>query len=193
VKFFGKGRDKTALFLLFPDGREVKSAEDLDELRKLSQFSPLKMESWTLATVDFDAFSHAASKLAMLGIPGNETIVAFGPILVRDFPDDGDEYVADAVLTINRLVIYYNLRSFLRPQFLIVELSKASGLTSLGPWSAKFNFRDGLEIDHKGRAFEIKETYFEIAERFGRDGHANRRSVSLIDSFAKTLNELHRK
>ena len=31
---------------------------------------------------------------------------------------------------------------------------------------------------------------FVLAELLGKDGHKNRRSVTLIDSFAKTLNEL---
>jgi hypothetical protein len=73
--------------------------------------------------------------------------------------------------------------------FVIVELTNASGLTPTGPWSGIFNFKNGIHFYKKG-AFEMAETYFELEERLGKDGHANRRSITVMNSLAKSLIEL---
>ena len=52
--------------------------------------------------------------------------------------------------------------------FVIVELTNASGLTPTGPWYGIFNFKNGIHFYKKG-AFEMAETYFELEERLGKD------------------------
>ena len=73
--------------------------------------------------------------------------------------------------------------------FVIVELTNASGLPPTGPWSGIFNFKNGIHF-YKKSAFEMAETYFELEERLGKDGHANRRSITVMNSLAKSLIEL---
>ena len=74
-------------------------------------------------------------------------------------------------------------------RYFFVELKDISGLTSHGGWSAAFSFKRGAHIK-KGKIYEVRTPYFVLSELLGKDGHKNRRSVTLIDSLAKTLNEL---
>jgi len=189
MSIFSKPKKTKSFFALFPDGREVKSGQDLKELRENSSFSPSTLNDWKLHKVDIEAFAEAAAKIASIGIPSDETIIAFGPVKLCKYPKPYNEYTAEAILTTSALVIYYYYGSPIIPEFFIVELKDISGLTSHGGWSADFSFKRGAHIK-KGKIFEVNTPYFHLTELLGKDGHKNRRSVTLIDSLAKTLNEL---
>ena len=185
---FGKSK-KDNLFLLFPDGREVKSEDDIKEIRNKYSYSPTTMNEWRLHKVDIDSYADAAAKLVSVGLPSSESIIAFGPVKLYEYPKSHNEYIARAILTPSTLFVYYNVGP-IRPEFLIVELKNISGLTNHGGWTATFSFKAGVHIK-KGKVFEVTAPYFGLSELFGKDGHENRRSVTLIDSFAKTLNEIN--
>jgi hypothetical protein len=185
-----KKSNKDNLFLLFPDGREAKSQEDIKELRNKYSFSPATLKDWRLNKVDIEPYADAAAKLASIGIPSDETIIAFGPVKIYEYPKSHNEYTAEAILTVSTLVIYYYYGGPIVPEFFIVELKDISGLTSHGGWSAAFSFKRGAHIK-KGKIFEVNTPYFVLSELLGKDGHKNRRSVTLIDSLAKTLNKIN--
>ena len=168
------------LFLLVVPKRQIRS--------KYS-FAPSTMNEWRLNKVDVDSFAKAAAQIASLGIPSDETIIAFGPVKLYEYPKPHNEYIAEAILTTSTLVIYYYYGAIPIPQYFIVELNEISGLTSKGTWIAAFSFKRGTHIK-KGKMFEIRTPYFVLSELLGKDGHKNRRSVTLIDSLAKTLNEI---
>ena len=188
MEIFGKSK-KDILFLLFPDGREVQSQDDFNEIRHKYSFSPGTLNDWRLHKVDIDAYSEAAGKLFSIGISSDESIIACGPVKLYEYPKSHNEYIARAILTPSALIIYYNVGP-IRPEFLIVELKNISGLTNHGGWTGTFSFKAGVHIK-KGKVFEVTAPYFGLSELLGKDGHENRRSVTLIDSFAKTLNELN--
>jgi len=188
--FFNKAKKTKTFFALFPDGREVKSGQDLKELRENFSFSPSTLDAWRLHKVDNEAFAEAAAQIASIGIPSNETIIAFGPVKIYEYPKSHNEYIAEAILTKSVLVIYYYYGVTIIPEYLVVELKDISGLTSHGGWRAAFSFKRGAHLE-KGRKFDVNAPYFVLSELLGKDGHKNRRSVTLIDSLAKTLNELH--
>ena len=183
-----KKSKKDNLFLLFPDGREVKSPDDIKEIRNKYSFAPTTMDEWRLHKVDIDSFAKAAAQIASLGIPSDETIIAFGPVKLYEYPESYNEFIAEAILTKSTLVIYYYYTKLI-PEYFIVELNEISGLTSKGTWTAAFSFERGAHIK-KGKISEVRTPYFVLSELLGKDGHKNRRSVTLIDSLAKTLKEL---
>jgi hypothetical protein len=185
---FGKSK-KDNLFLLFPDGREVKSEDDIKEIRNKYSFSPLTIDKLRLHKVDTEAYVEASTKIVYLGLSSEETILAFGPVKIYEYPKSHNEYIAEAILTTSKLIVYYFI-GVMRPEFLVVELEDITGLTSHGGWTAAFSFKTGVHIK-KDKTFEVKAPYFVLSELLGKDGHKNRRSVTLIDSLAKTLNELN--
>jgi hypothetical protein len=186
---FSKTNKAKSFFALFPDGREVKSGQDLKELRENFSFSPSTLNRWTIHKVDMEPFAKAAAQIASLGIPSDESIIAFGPVKLYEYPKSHNEYIAEAILTISTLVIYYYYGASIIPEYFIVELNDISGLTSHGGWTAAFSFKRGAHIK-KGKIFEVNTPYFVLSELLGKDGHNNRRSVTLVDSLAKTLNEI---
>ena len=186
---FSKTNKANSFFALFPDGREVKSGQDLKELRENFSFSPSTLNRWTIHKVDMEPFAKAAAQIASLGIPSDESIIAFGPVKLYEYPKSHNEYIAEAILTISTLVIYYYYGASIIPEYFIVELNDISGLTSHGGWTAAFSFKRGAHIK-KGKIFEVNTPYFVLSELLGKDGHNNRRSVTLVDSLAKTLNEI---
>ena len=186
--FLRKDRKEENLFLLFPDGREMRTKEDLDDLRASSAFTPSQMSEWVLQPSDIDSFAKAAAKLMEIGVPHNESIISVGPVTLLRFPKEFNEYSAEAILTVEHLVIFYQKR-LLYPNFLVIPLRNAFGLTVTGPWSALFNFSYVTFID-KDKSSSIESTFFELRERMGKDGHENRRSIAVMDSLAKTLAEL---
>ena len=184
---FGKSK-KDNLFLLFPDGREVKSEGDIKEIRNKYSFSPSTIDKLRLHKVDKEAYVEASIKIAYLGLSSEETILAFGPVKIYEYPKSHNEYIAEAILTTSKLIVYYFI-GVTRPEFFVVELEDITGLTSQGGWTAAFSFKTGVHIK-KGETFKVKAPYFVLSELRGKDGHKNRRSVTLIDSLAKTLNEI---
>jgi hypothetical protein len=184
---FWKNKNEKKLFLLFPDGSEVSNQSDIDRLLNEYSFTPSTLDKWRLQNPDIDAIASASAKLWSIGF-NDEPIVAFGPVLLRSFPKAYNEYIADAVLTSNYLVIYYQ-KGILKPDFLILPILNISGITGTGPWSAQFNFKNGIHQEKSG-TFEMAETFFELSERLGKDGHANRRSVTFMRSLADTLTEI---
>jgi hypothetical protein len=186
--FLRKDKKEENLFLLFPDGREVRTKEDVDDLRASSAFTPSQMSEWVLQPSDIDSFAKAAAKLMEIGVPHNESIISVGPVTLLRFPKEFNEYSAEAILTVEHLVIFYQKR-LLYPNFLVIPLRNAFGLTVTGPWSALFNFSYVTFID-KDKSSSIESTFFELRERMGKDGHENRRSIAVMDSLAKTLAEL---
>jgi hypothetical protein len=184
-----KKANKDNLFLLFPDGREITSEADLNELRSKFSFSPSTLKGWKLHKVDNEPFVEAAAKIASLGLPSDETIIAFGPVKIYEYPKSHNEYIAEGILTPSTLIVYYFVGA-IRPEFLILELKNLTGLTNHGGWTAAFSFKNGVHIK-KSKVLEIASPYFVLSELLGKDGHKNRRSVTLIDSLAKTLNELN--
>ena len=187
---FSKTNKAKSFLALFPDGREVQSGQDLKELRENFSFSPSTLNNWQLHKVDIESFAEASAQIASLGIPSDETIIAFGPVKLCEYPQSHNEYIAEAILTISTLVVYYYSRVTIIPEYFIVELNDISGLTNHGGCTAAFSFEKGAHIK-KGKIFEVNTPYFVLSELLGKDGHKNRRSVTLIDSFAKTLNEIH--
>lgn len=188
---FGKTKKTVDFFALFPDGRAVESGQDLQELRDNFSFSPSTMSKWNLHKVDTKSFAEAAAMIASLGIPSDETIIAFGPIKLYEYPQSHNEYIANGILTYHTLVIYYYVGA-IQPEFLLVELENITGLTNHGGWTATFSFKNGVHIK-KSKMFDVTAPYFGLSELLGKDGHKNRRSVTLIDSLAKTLNEIKNK
>ena len=186
---FGKTKKTETFFALFPDGREVSSGQDLKELRENFSYSPLTLDAWKLHKADIEAFAEASAKIASIGMPTEETIIAFGPVKMYEYPKSHNEYIAEAILTKSALVVYYYYGVPTIPEYLIVELKDISGLTSHGGWRAAFSFKRGTHIK-KGKLYEVKAPYFVLTELLGKDGHKNRRSITLIDSLAKTLNEI---
>ena len=186
----GRHPSKKGLFVQFPDGSVVGSKSDMDHLMSKFTFTPKTIKKWRLSEPDIDAISLASARIASIGFT-DETIIAFGPVQLKEFPKSHNSYIADAVLTPEFLIIYYQ-RKLLVPDYLILPLLNLSGLSSTGPWSAQFNFTDGIYREKKG-IFEMAETFFELSERLGKDGQANRRSITFMRSLADTLNEVHRK
>lgn len=185
-----KHPSKKGLFVQFPDGAEVGDQSDMDLLMSKFTFTPKTIKKWRLSEPDIDAISLASARIASIGFT-DETIIAFGPVQLKEFPKSHNSYIADAVLTAEFLIIYYQ-RKLLVPDYLILPLLNLSGLSSTGPWSAQFNFKNGIHREKKG-IFEMAETFFELSERLGKDGHANRRSITFMRSLANTLNEVHKK
>jgi len=188
VGLIGRHPSKKGLFVQFPDGSVAVSQSDMDRLMSEFTFTPSTISNWTLQKPDIDAVALASARLASIGVL-DELFFAFGPVQLKQFPKSHNEYIADAILTPNYLIIYYQ-RNLLVPDFLILELTNLSGLSSTGPWSAQFNFKNGILRQKKG-SFKMEETYFELSERLGKDGQANRRSVTFMRSLANTLNEVH--
>lgn len=177
------------LFLQFPDGTVIDSQEDFDRLMKEFTFTPTSMSNWQLHKSDIKAMADASTKLLMIGL-NDEPFFAFGPVKLFRFPKDYNEYIADAVLTPKHLVVYYQ-KNLLKPDILILPLLNLSGISSLGPWSAEFNFKNAIYMSRKG-TYKIADAFLGLSERFGKDGHANRRSITLIKSLGDTLNEINR-
>ena len=187
---FGKKPGRDNLYLQFPNGAAVESQQDLDRLMSEFTFTPSTLDQWRLQPVDTKAIAEASTRLWSIGF-NEESIMAFGPVRLGEFPKSHNVYDAEAVLTPNYLVIYF-YKSPLKLEFLILTLLNLSGLTSTGPWSAEFNFKNGIHQEKTG-TFEMAETFFTLSERLSKDGQANRRSVTLMKSLANTLNEVHLK
>jgi hypothetical protein len=187
---FSKKPGLDNLFLQFPDGSEVGSKQDMDRLMSEFTFTPSTLERWRLQPVDNKATAEASARLWSIGF-NEESIMAFGPVRLREFPKSHNVYDAEGILTPNYLIIYY-YKSPLKLDYLILPLLNLSGLTSTGPWSAEFNFKNGIHQDKSG-TFEMAETFFVLSERLSKDGQSNRRSVTLMKSLANTLNEVHLK
>jgi hypothetical protein len=185
---FGGKQGENGLFIQFPDSSVVGSQADMDRLMSDYSFTPSTISKWRLEQQDIDAIASASAKLSALAL-NDESIISFGPVQLNGFPKSHNEYIADAILTPDLLIVYYQ-KSLLIPDYLILPLHNLSGLSSTGPWSAQFNFRNGIHREKKG-VFEMAETYFELSERLGKDGHANRRSVTFMRSLANTLKEVH--
>ena len=185
---FNKKPGLDNLYLLFPDGSEVGNKQDMDRLMSEFTFTPSTLDVWRLQPVDIKAITEASVRLMRIGF-NEESIIAFGPVRLREFPKSHNVYDAQGILTPNYLVIYYSKSPF-KLDYLILPLLNLSGLTSTGPWSAEFNFKNGRHQDESG-TFEMAETFFVLSEKLSKDGHANRRSVTLMRSFANTLSELH--
>jgi hypothetical protein len=187
---FSNKQSKGGLFVQFPDGEVVGSQTEMDRLLSDYSFTPSTISNWRLEKVDIDAFATASAKLAAIGF-NDETMISVGPVQLKRFPKDHNDYIADAILTPNFLIVYYQ-KNLLIPDYLILPLLNLSGLTSTGPWSAQFNFRNGIHREKKG-VFEMAETYLELSERLGKDGQANRRSITFMRSLGNTLSEVHLK
>lgn len=187
---FSGNQNNKGLFVQFPDGSTVGNKADMDRLMSDYVFTPSTISKWRLERGDIDAIASASANLAGIGIL-DESIISIGPVQLNGFPNSYNEYVADAILTTNFLIIYYQ-KSLFVPDYLILNLLNLTGLSSTGPWSAQFSFRDGIHREKKG-IFEMAETYFELSERIGKDGHANRRSITFMKSLANTLNEVNQK
>lgn len=185
---FSRSEKNKGLFLQFPDGSTVDSQSDADRLFSDFTFTPSTKDNWRLNSPDIEALADASAKLFSVGL-NEEPIFAFGPVKLMSFPKIHNEYIAHAVLTPNYLIVYYQ-KNLLRPDFLILPLLNFSGLTSLGTWSAEFSIRNGIHIDKTG-SHEMAETFIGLSERLGKDGQANRRSVTLMTSLGKTLDEVH--
>jgi len=179
---------KNNLYLLFPDGREVLSQTDIQNLRENYSYSPSTLNKWSLHKVDIKSCTDAAGILASVGISPNESIIAFGPVKLYEYPKSYNEYISRAVLTQFHLVINYHSAP-LKVEYLIVKIENITGLTNHGGWTATFSFKEGTHIK-RNKIFNMPSTYFGLSELFGKDGHENRRSITLIDSLAKTLNEI---
>jgi hypothetical protein len=188
VGLFSGKQNRKGLYIQFPDGSEVSNQADIDRLFAHYSFTPSSISNWRLERPDIEACASASAKLFSIGL-NDETMIAFGPVQLGGFPKVHNDYIADAILTPNLLVIYFQ-KNLLVPDYLILHLKNLSGLTSIGPWSAQFNFQNGIHRDKNG-VFEMAETYFVLSERLGKDGHANRRSVTFMRSLANTLNEIH--
>ena len=187
---FSKKPGLDNLFLQFPDGSEVRSKEDLDRLFSEFTFTPSTLDRWRLQMVDNKATAEASVRLMSIGF-NDESIMALGPVRLEEFPKSHNVFSAEGILTPNYLIVYY-YKSPLKLDYLILPLLNLSGLTSTGPWSAEFNFKNGIHQDKSG-TYEMAETFFHLSERIGRDGQANRRSVTLMKSLANTLTEIHLK
>ena len=187
---FSKKHGSQNLFLQFPNGSEISSKEDLDRLMSEFTFTPSTLNRWRLQPIDNKAYAEASARLWSIGF-NEESIMALVPVRLKEFPKSHNVYDADGVLTPNYLVIYFS-KSPLKMDYLILPLINLSGLTSIGPWSADFNFKNGIHQDKTG-TYEMAETFFHLSERLGRDGQSNRRSVTLMKSLANTLNEIHLK
>lgn len=185
---FSKKPGLDNLFLQFPDGSEISSKNDLDRLMSEFTFTPSTLDRWRLQSADSKATAEASARLWSIGF-NEETIMALGPVRLREFPKSHNTYDAEGVLTPNYLIIYY-YKSPLRLDYLILPLVALSGLTSTGPWSANLNFEKGIHRDKSG-TFELMQIFFELSEKLSKDGQANRRSVTLMRSLANTLNEIH--
>lgn len=187
---FSKKPGQDSLFFQFPDGSAIRSQEDLDRLMSEFSFTPSTLDRWRLHPIDINATAEASTRLMSIGL-NEELIVALGPVMLKAFPKYYNVYIAHGILTPNYLVIYYYKRP-LQLDYLILPLLNLSGLTSTGPWSAEFNFRNGIHQDKSG-IYEMADTFLVLSERLGKDGQENRRSVTLMKSLAITLNEAHPK
>lgn len=190
MRFLGKRSKEIVLFLQFPDGSTVESQSDVDRMVSEFTFTPSTMGKWTLPKPDIKACGEVSGKLFRLGL-NDEPFFAFGPVNLNHFTEMHNKYIADAVLTPNYLIVYFQ-RGLIRSDYLILPLLNFSGLTSTGPFSADFNVKNGIHRNEKG-TFEMAETFFGLSERLSNDGHANRRSITLIRSLDKTLSEIHSK
>jgi len=135
-----RNKKEKNLFLLFPDGSEVGNKSDIDRLFNEFAFTPSTLGEWRLQKPDIDALASASAHLWSIGF-NEEPIVAFGPVLLKGYPKTYNEYISDAVLTSNYLVIYYQ-KGILKPDFLILPILNISGITGTGPLSAQFNFKN---------------------------------------------------
>ena len=188
MKFFGNKEDE--LFLQFPDGKAAGNQSDIDRMFKEFTLTPTTMGNYVIPKPDIQAWASASAKLFSLGL-NDEPFFACGPVRLFHFPKEHNEYIAGAILTPNYLIVSFQ-KGILQTDYLILPLMNFSGLTSTGPWSANFNCMNGMHRDKNG-LFEMAETYFGLSERLGKDGQANRRSVTLMKSLSMTLSELHSK
>jgi hypothetical protein len=186
-----KSLNSNNLILKWPDGRLVEGAE-FSEFREQNWFAASNLDSWRLNKVDIQAFTEGDSLLLSVGIGHDESILAVGAAKIGEFPDKGNSHDCFGVLTLEHLVFGWNqFRSKKGNRYLVLPLRNFSGLTSTGPWSGNYNVRNSIHFAKDG-VFEIGETYIEISERIAKDGQANRRSICLMDSFAKRLMEVGR-
>ena len=190
MEFLRKRPKDTVLFLQFPDGTTVESQSDADRMMSEFTFTPSTMSNWTLPKPDIEACGEVSGKLFGLGL-NDEPFFAFGPVQLNHFTEMYNKYIANAVLTPNYLIVYFQ-RGLIRTDYLILPLLNFSGQTSIGAFSADFNCKNGIHRNKKG-TFEMAETFFGLSERLSKDGQANRRSVTLMRSLGKTLSELHSK
>ena len=186
---FRKSEEKSKLFLQFPDGSTIGSQSDMDRLMADYCFTPSTTENWRLSAPDTEAIAEASARLASIGF-NEEPFFAFGPVQLTDFPKSRNNYIANAVLTPNYLIVYYQ-KNLLAPNFLILPLVGCLGFNGTGPWSAQFIFKKGIHRFKSG-AEEKSDIHFGLSERLGKDGHANRRSVTFMRSLGNTLDEVHR-
>jgi hypothetical protein len=189
VGFFRKTDVKSGLFLQFPDGSIIESQSDMDRLMSDHSFTPSTSENWRLNASDTEAIAEASAMLASIGF-NEEPFFAVGPVQLKDFPKSRNTYIANAILTPNYLIVYYQ-KNLLVPDFLILPLVACLGMNGTGAWSAQFIFKKGIHRFKSG-AEEKSDLHFGLSERLGKDGQANRRSVTFMRSLGNTLDEVHR-
>ena len=184
---FGKDKSKNVQFLL-PDGREVANQEEFNAMR-MEQVITREMyfkSDWSdrvLCKSDIADFLDKSSKIYFLD--PQDTIIAWGPVTLWGFPREYNTWQADAVLTSRSLVVMYQSQLF-RPDIFIVEYPENITVMKQSPLKTGYLFSYGVHFT-KGKKKVIRPIDFAVSERFGKDGHANRRSLWVLDSLNHIL------
>ncbi len=177
---FGK-KDNEGFTILLPDGSVPHFGGD-DDFNKFLEdlaITPEKYGKTEMPRIDMDAYMDASSLLMALGIGTSshtEKIYAFGPIGISSLPGINAEMQGTAVATENYLIVRFpyglGLNYFVAPYEEIQEVR------SIGPMAVDLTFWNSRYHDKKGRHHLQDHTVF-LACKTGKDGHANRRALSL--------------
>ncbi len=186
---FSKKKDDV-LVLLMPDGSLPKfgGQEGFNKFIEEITITPEKYDGTKpLSKSDQDAYIDAMSILMAVNTDSDghvEKIYSHGPIIIGDLPGYRAEMHGMGVVTENFLVVRFPYG--LKNNFFIAPYEEVEWVKSLGSFAIDLCFRNAILFDKKGKT-HLKSHPIFLASETGKDGHVNRRTLSVWHTNAHML------
>jgi len=178
-----------SLHLLMPNGTEpvINSQQDLNDLFNSWTITPNNISNWRMERIDQDAWIKAATEIFSLGLQnsdGGPSIYATGETYISGLEGQYAEMEGKSILTEIFTIISWPY--LLTKNSLVLFHDDIRGIEGTGSTSAEFVYANAIWIKNKKRQ-ETGPVKIYLACKFGKDGQANRRSVTFWNSLAANL------
>lgn len=188
--FRKKARNFSSTPLLMPDGTRpaISSQDDADNLFRSWTLTPETISNWSMEKVDQDAWIKASAEISSLDLQNREGrpifIYATGDVYISGLEGQLAEMIGESILTELFTIIHWPYG--LTRNSLILVHDQFKGSQSTGSMSAEFHYKNSLWIK-KNDAQKTGPIQIYVACRLGKDGQANRRTITFWNSWAANL------
>ena len=178
---FGRNKEPKSSPLAYPGNAKPDLSQPGAE-RAYFTYTPERRARDGIPAEDLSSYMEAGYA-TVLGLDSSETFLAWGPVWVSRYDDD-KEHEGTAVITPDSLLVWWQPSRRGLIHTFQAKHSAFEGRESLGNTSGYFRWDAGVYANDSGK-FMVGNPVMYLAARFSaKDGHANRRTMTVYWTFA---------